>query len=243
MALPSAVTPSLRTLMGPGPSDVHPRVLRALSNPTVGHLDPEYLELMDQLQEMLRSLFRTTHEMTIAISGTGSAGQEAAVVNLVEPGDPVVVCVNGVFGGRLVDMVERTGGVVTRVERPWGEVFRADDLSEALSQAKPKVVAVVMAETSTGAWQPIEEISEVVHQAGALLLVDAVTALGGIPVEVDKWNIDAIYSATQKCLGCPPGLAPVSFSPRAVEKVMARKRPVNFGFHLSLIWKSSEISV
>ncbi len=222
----SAVNPPIRTLLGPGPADIHPRVLQAMAKNTVGHLDPYYLHIMDEMQEMLRGLFCTKNEMTLAISGTGSAGQEAMVVNLVEPGDSVVVCVNGVFGGRLADMAERAGGEVTRVERPWGEVFRPDDLKDALAQAKPKVVAIVMAETSTGAWQPIEEISDLVHNAGAMLLVDAVTALGGVPVEVDRWNIDAVYSGTQKCLSCPPGLSPVSLSPRAVEAIMNRKHKV-----------------
>lgn len=211
--------------MGPGPSDTHPRVLQALAKGTVGHLDPYYLEVMNGLQEMLRRLFRTANPMTMAISGTGSAGMEATVVNLIEPGDSVVVCVNGVFGSRMADVAERAGAKVTKVERPWGEVFSTDDLKDALA-ARPKVVGIVMAETSTGAWQPIEEISQVVHDAGAMLLVDAVTALGGVPVEVDAWNIDAIYSGTQKCLSCPPGLSPVSFSPRAMEVVLGRKKKV-----------------
>jgi alanine-glyoxylate transaminase/serine-glyoxylate transaminase/serine-pyruvate transaminase len=212
--------------MGPGPSDTHPRVLEALAKGTVGHLDPYYLEIMNGLQEMLRGLFRTKNPMTMAISGTGSAGMETTVCNLIEPGDSMIVCVNGVFGGRMVDVAERAGAKVTKVERPWGEVFSPDDLRAALSAGKPKVVGIVMAETSTGAWQPIEEISRVVHEAGALLLVDTVTALGGIPVEVDAWNIDAIYSGTQKCLSCPPGLSPVSFSPRAMEVVLGRKTKV-----------------
>jgi alanine-glyoxylate transaminase/serine-glyoxylate transaminase/serine-pyruvate transaminase len=181
---------------------------------------------MDEMQQMLRDVFRTKNKLTFAVSGTGSAGQEATVVNLVEPGDPVVVCVNGVFGGRLADMAQRAGANVTRVECPWGDVFSAGDLKDALRSAKPKVVAIVMAETSTGAWQPIEEISELVHDAGALLIVDTVTALGGIPVEVDAWRIDAVYSGSQKCLSCPPGLAPVSFSDAAVAKIHARKDKV-----------------
>ena len=172
---------------------------------------------MNDMQRMLQSLFRTKNPMTLAVSGTGSAGMEAAVVNLIEPGDSMIVCVNGVFGGRMVDVAERAGRKVTKVERPWGEVFTPADLKAALAKAKPKVVGIVMAETSTGAWQPIEEISKLVHDAGALLLVDAVTSLGGVPVEVDGWNIDAIYSGTQKCLSCPPGLAPVSFNPRAMD--------------------------
>lgn len=224
--LPPPLNPPIRILMGPGPSDIHPRVLAALAKPTLGHLDPAYLELMNGMQNMLRSVFRTQNQMTLAISGTGSAGMEAGVVNLIEPGDSMIVCVNGVFGGRMVDVAERAGAKVTKVERPWGEVFSVDDLLPALKSAKPKVVGIVMAETSTGAYQPIEEISRVVHDHGALLLVDAVTALGGVPVEVDKWNIDCIYSGTQKCLSCPPGLAPMSFSSKAMEVVLGRKTRV-----------------
>jgi alanine-glyoxylate transaminase/serine-glyoxylate transaminase/serine-pyruvate transaminase len=221
-----ALNPPVRVLMGPGPSDIHPRVLTALGRPTVGHLDPYYLTLMDDMRRMLQGVFRTTNEMTLAISGTGSAGMEAAVVNLIEPGDSMIVCVNGVFGGRMVDVAERAGAKVTKVERPWGEVFSTDDLKSALQSAKSKVVGIVMAETSTGAWQPIEEISKLVHDAGAMLLVDAVTSLGGVPVEVDRWGIDAIYSGTQKCLSCPPGLAPVSFNQRAMDVILSRKTKV-----------------
>jgi alanine-glyoxylate transaminase / serine-glyoxylate transaminase / serine-pyruvate transaminase len=212
--------------MGPGPSDIHPRVLEALGKATVGHLDPYYLQVMDRMQQMLRDLFRTDNRMTLAISATGSAGMEATVVNLIEPGDPMLVCVNGVFGMRMADVAARAGAVVTEVKRPWGQVFTADEVASALAKAKPKVVGIVMAETSTGAWQPIEEIAQVVRQSGALLLVDAVTALGGIPVQVDAWGIDAVYSGTQKCLGCPPGLAPVSFSQRALEAIFQRKTKV-----------------
>jgi alanine-glyoxylate transaminase/serine-glyoxylate transaminase/serine-pyruvate transaminase len=220
------LNPPERVLMGPGPSQVHPRVLRALSSNTVGHLDPYYLELMNGMQAMLRTVFRTQNAMTCAISGTGSAGMESTVVNLIEPGDSMIVCVNGVFGGRMVDVAQRAGAEVTRVDRPWGEVFSPADLKDALAKAKPKVVGIVMAETSTGAWQPLSEIADLVHDAGAMLLVDAVTALGGVPVEVDRWNIDAIYSGTQKCLSCPPGLAPVSFSQRALDVILRRKTKV-----------------
>jgi alanine-glyoxylate transaminase/serine-glyoxylate transaminase/serine-pyruvate transaminase len=225
-SLPGAVTPPVRILLGPGPSDVHPRVLEALGRPTVGHLDPYYLRIMDELQSMLREVFRTKNRMTMAISGTGSAGQEATVLNLVEPGERVLVCVNGVFGGRLADMAQRAGGEVTKIDRPWGEVFTAKEVQEALARVKPQVVAIVMAETSTGAWQPIEEIAAAVRDAGAMLILDTVTALGGIPIEIDQWEIDAVYSGTQKCLGCPPGLAPVSFSDRAVEKILNRRDKV-----------------
>ncbi|MCA9221522.1 MAG: alanine--glyoxylate aminotransferase family protein [Planctomycetales bacterium] len=225
LAVPS-FQPPVRTLMGPGPSDVHPRVLAALAKPTLGHLDPVYLQLMNGLQDSLRKLFNTQNPMTMAISGTGSAGMETCVVNLIEPGDAMIVCVNGVFGSRMADVAERSGAKVTKLERPWGEVFTADEVRQALSQTKAKVVGIVMAETSTGAWQPLEEISQVVHDAGALLLVDSVTSLGGVPVDVDGWRIDAIYSGTQKCLSCPPGLAPVSFSPAAMDVVMNRKTKV-----------------
>jgi alanine-glyoxylate transaminase/serine-glyoxylate transaminase/serine-pyruvate transaminase len=201
-------------------------VLAALAQPTVGHLDPYYLRLMDELQSMLREVFRTKNRMTMAISGTGSAGQETTVLNLVEPGDRVLVCINGVFGIRLADMAERAGGEVSKIERPWGEVFEVAEVKDALAKFKPKVVAIVMAETSTGAWQPIEEIAAAVRDTGAYLIVDTVTALGGIPVEVDKWQIDAVYSGTQKCLGCPPGLAPVTFNDRALDKIMKRKEKV-----------------
>ncbi len=224
-ALPE-LNPPLRTLMGPGPSDIHPRVLEAMAKPTVGHLDPYYLQLMDRMQDLLRQLFRTKNEMTMAISATGSAGMETCVVNLIEPGDSMVVCINGVFGMRMADVAERAGAVVTRVEKPWGEIFSPEDLKGALAEAKPKVVGIVMAETSTGASQPLPEISNLVHDAGGMLLVDAVTSLGGMLVEVDAWNIDAIYSGTQKCLSCPPGLSPVSLSNRAVESILARKTKV-----------------
>lgn len=220
------LNPPIRTLLGPGPSDIHPRVLQAIGKNTVGHLDPYYLQLMDASQKMLRALFRTENRMTFSVSATGSAGMEATVVNLIEPGDSMIVCVNGVFGTRMCDVAERAGAWVTKLERPWGEVFTPEDLQDALAKAKPKVVGIVMAETSTGAWQPIEAISQLVHDSGAMLLVDAVTALGGVPVEVDAWGIDAIYSGSQKCLSCPPGLAPVSFNERAMETILSRKTKV-----------------
>jgi alanine-glyoxylate transaminase/serine-glyoxylate transaminase/serine-pyruvate transaminase len=236
MTIPNAVNPPVRVLLGPGPSDTHPRVLTALARPTVGHLDPYYLRIMDEMQSMLRAVFRTENQLTMAISGTGSAGQDATVLNLVEPGDKVLICINGVFGMRLADMAARAGGEVTKLERPWGEVFTVAEMKDALAKTKPKIVAIVMAETSTGAWQPIEEIAAAVHDAGAMLILDAVTALGGIPVEIDKWQIDAVYSGTQKCLGCPPGLAPVSFNKRAVEKILARKeKPRSWYLDVSLI--------
>ncbi len=216
-----------RILMGPGPSDVSQNVLDALSQPTVGHLDPFYLQAMDGLQSMLRRVFKTENELTFAVSGTGSAGMETAVVNLVEPGDSVLICVNGVFGSRMADVSTRAGAVVNTITKPWGQVFTTTELKDAIAKHTPKVVGIVMAETSTGASQPIPEIAEVVHNAGGLLIVDAVTSLGGMNVEVDHRGIDDIYSGTQKCLSCPPGLAPISFSPAAVVSVEQRTTKVS----------------
>jgi alanine-glyoxylate transaminase/serine-glyoxylate transaminase/serine-pyruvate transaminase len=220
------LNPPRRLLMGPGPSEIHPSVLAALAAPTVGHLDPYFLQIMDELQTMLRQVFQTTNPMTMAISGTGSAGMEACVVNLVEPGDRMVVGVNGVFGGRMADVAGRCGAVVTKLERPFGEVFTAEEVVDAVRKVQPKLVGIVNAETSTGAWQPLDDIAKVVHDAGALLIVDCVTSLGGLPVEIDRLQIDAAYSGSQKCLGCPPGLAPVTFGPRALEAMDRRKSKV-----------------
>ncbi|MEZ6120395.1 MAG: alanine--glyoxylate aminotransferase family protein [Pirellulaceae bacterium] len=226
MSLPERLQPPVRVLMGPGPSDIHPNVLEAMGKPTVGHLDPYYLEIMDQLQQMLRTLFQTQNQMTFAVSATGSAGMEAAFVNLVEPGDLVLICVNGVFGNRMVDVATRCGAEVKTVERPWGEVFSAEDLAPLLEQFQPKIVGIVQAETSTGANQPIPEIANAVHQASAMLIVDAVTALGGMPVKVDEWGVDVMYSGSQKCLSCPPGLAPITFNQKAVDVILNRKSKV-----------------
>jgi len=197
-----------------------------MAAPTVGHLDPSFLQVMDEMQDMLRTVFGTQNELTLAVSGTGSAGMEACVVNLIEPGDRMLVGVNGVFGGRMQDVARRAGAEVTVVERPFGETFSVEELAEAVAEHQPKVVGIVHAETSTGALQSLEQVAEVVHAAGGLLLVDCVTSLGGLPVEVDQWGLDAVYSGTQKCLSCPPGLAPVTFSPRAVEVMEARTVPV-----------------
>ncbi len=231
--------PDGRLLMGPGPSGVHPRVLEALSRPIVGHLDPQFLAVMDRIQEMLRRLFRTENRLTIAVSGTGSAGMESAFVNVVEPGDEVLVCVNGVFGNRMSDIVERIGGVLHRIDRPWGEVFDLSEIEEALQRHPDvKVVAIVHAETSTGALQPLEEIGELCRRQGRLFLVDCVTSLGGERFEADEWNIDVAYSGTQKCLSCPPGLAPVTFSERAVDKLKSREsKVVSWYLDLSMIEK------
>jgi alanine-glyoxylate transaminase/serine-glyoxylate transaminase/serine-pyruvate transaminase len=219
--------PPERLLLGPGPSQVHPRVLRAMSAPLVGHLDPAFVEMMEEVKGLLRHVFATTNPLTIPISGTGSAGMEACLVNLLEPGDELVVGVNGVFGTRMAEVAERAGAVVRRVEAPWGRIVRPEQIEAALANAaRPKLVAVVHAETSTGAWQPIPEIAKLAHDRGALVLVDCVTSLGGAPVEVDAWGIDAAYSGTQKCLSCPPGLSPLTFGPRALAVLKARKTKV-----------------
>lgn len=219
--------PPVRILLGPGPSNVHPRVLRAMSTPLVGHLDPVFLELMEETKTLLRDLFQTGNALTIPISGTGSAGMEACLVNLLEEGDEAVIGVNGVFGTRMADIVERCGATPVPVSAPWGRVIDPADVAAALRGcARPKLVAVVHAETSTGAWQPLEDIGRLARDAGALFVVDTVTSLGGVPVRVDAWGIDACYSGTQKCLSCPPGLAPISFGPRAVEALRRRRRPV-----------------
>jgi alanine-glyoxylate transaminase / serine-glyoxylate transaminase / serine-pyruvate transaminase len=220
-------SPPTRILLGPGPSNVHPRVLRALGTPLVGHLDPAFIERMEETKRLLRAAFRTENALTIPISGTGSAGMEACLVNLLEPGDTAIVGVNGVFGTRIADIVERCGATPVAVEAPWGRIIDPADIERAL-RAHPgaKLVAVVHAETSTGAWQPLEEIGRLARDAGSLFLVDAVTSLGGCPLEVDRWLIDACYSGTQKCLSCPPGLAPLTFGERAVAALHARKSKV-----------------
>ncbi len=228
--------PGSRVLMGPGPSDVPPRVLQALSAPCIGHLDPYFLSMMDETQRLLRWLFQTKNALTIPVSGTGSAGMEAAFVNLVEPGDEVVVCVNGVFGMRMADVTERLGGKLIRVDQPWGRAVDPEAVRKAVKGRKPKIVAVVHAETSTGACTPLEPIAAIAREAGALFLVDAVTSLGGIAVEVDKVGIDAVYSGTQKCLSCPPGLAPLSFSDKAMQALGARKtKAPNWYLDLSMV--------
>ena len=213
--------------MGPGPSDIHPSVLTALAAPTVGHLDPCFLQTMDEVQHMLRQVFQTQNKMTMAISGTGSAGMETCVVNLIEPGDHFIACINGVFGGRMADVAGRCGAEVTRMERGFGEVFIPEQIEAAVKKHKPKVVGIVHAETSTGALQSLDDIAGIVHDADALLLVDCVTSLGGLPVEIDRLSIDAAYSGSQKCLSCPPGLGPVTFGPRALEAMDTRKTKVS----------------
>jgi len=212
--------------MGPGPSDVAPSVLKALAMPLVGHLDPVFVKMMEEIKAMLRAVFLTKNDMTFPVSGTGSAGMEFCFVNLIEPGDEVVIGVNGVFGGRMAEVAERCGARVTKVEATWGRIIEPSQVAEAMKTRKPKLVAVVHAETSTGALTPVEEISRIAHQAGALMVLDTVTSLGGCPVRIDDWQIDAVYSGTQKCLSCPPGLSPVSLSPRAMEVATHRKQKV-----------------
>ena len=229
MTAPSVpeLAPPSRLLLGPGPSMVHPRVLRAMSTPLLGHLDPKFLEIMNEVQAQLRAVLATANPFTIAVSGTGSAGMEAALVNVLEPGDTAIVVTAGVFGNRMAEIVGRCGGRLVKLEVPWGETIEPGRIEEALKkEGKVKAVALVHAETSTGAQQPMEGLGKLCHAHGALLVVDTVTSLGGVPVEVDAWEADAVYSGTQKCLSCPPGLAPLTLSPRALEAVRARKTKV-----------------
>ena len=229
--------PPHRLLMGPGPSMVHPRVLQALSQPLLGHLDPVFLTLMNDIQALLRATFHTQNEFTIALSGTGSAGMEAVIANLIEPGDRAIVGVNGVFGTRLATMIERSGGLPIRIEAPWGATIPIEALEQELARSAPvKALVLVHAETSTGALQPLEDVGALCRAHDALFIVDAVTSLGGIPVEVDTWGIDACYSGTQKCLSCPPGLAPLTVSPRGMGAIRQRRAPCHSWYlDLSLI--------
>jgi alanine-glyoxylate transaminase/serine-glyoxylate transaminase/serine-pyruvate transaminase len=231
--------PAERILLGPGPSPVSARVLRALAAPTLGHLDPQYVAIMDEVCEMLRQVFRTKNPLTFPVSGTGMAGMECIATNLVEPGDEVIVCVNGVFGGRMKDVMERCGATVHALEAAWGDVFTLDQIAAMLERhPRTKLVGIVHAETSTGAHQPLEGLSDLVHGRNALLVVDTVTSLGGHELRVDDWGIDAIYSGTQKCLGCPPGLAPVSFGDRALAAMDARKtKPQSWYLDVSMLRK------
>ncbi len=223
--------PPLRTLMGPGPSDVAPRVLEAMARPTIGHLDPEFVRLMEEIKELLRYAFQTANEVTFPVSGPGSVGMETCFVNLVEPGDEVIVCRNGVFGARMLENVTRVGGVPVVVDDDWGTPVSVDKVAAALD-AHPAagVLAFVQAETSTGAHTPPAPLVALARERGCLTIVDTVTALGGVPVLVDEWDMDAVYSGSQKCLSCPPGLAPVTFGPRAVERVKARTVPCQSWF-------------
>ncbi|MDA1107701.1 MAG: alanine--glyoxylate aminotransferase family protein [Proteobacteria bacterium] len=223
--------PPKRTLMGPGPSDVNPRILEAMSRPTIGHLDPVFVSMMDEMKALLQYAFQTKNPLTLPVSAPGSAGMEMCFVNLVEPGDKVIVCQNGAFGGRMKENVERCGGVAVMVEDAWGSAVDAGKLEDVLKKNRDaKVVAFVHAETSTGALSDVKTLAGIAHRYGCLVIVDAVTSLGGSPLKVDEWEIDAIYSGSQKCLSCTPGLSPVSFNERAVERIKARKTKVQSWF-------------
>ena len=228
--------------MGPGPSDVNPRILEAMSRPTIGHLDPAFIAMMDELQELLRYAFRTSYSLAMPVSAPGSAGMETCFVNLVEPGDKVVVCQNGVFGGRMKENVERAGGTAVMVEDPWGRAVDPGKVEEAL-KANPdaKILAFVHAETSTGAISDAATLADLARQHDCLTIVDTVTSLGGSPLEVEEWGLDAVYSGSQKCLSCVPGLAPITLSERAVDAVTNRSHRVQSWFmDLNLVlgyWK------
>ncbi|MFZ0390457.1 MAG: alanine--glyoxylate aminotransferase family protein [Calditrichia bacterium] len=227
----SSFHPTARVLMGPGPSDLYPRVLEALSRPTIGHLDPQFIRMMDEVKALLQSAFLTKNEMTMVVSGPGSAGMETAVVNLVEPGEKVIVCQNGVFGGRIAEMARRCGGEVITVEQEWGRAVNPEKLKESLQEnPDASIVAFVHAETSTGALSDAKTLAEMARKHGCLTLVDAVTSLGGVELQVDDWELDAVYSGSQKCLSCTPGLSPVTFSRRAMEKVRNRRQKVQSWF-------------
>ncbi len=226
--------PSTRILLGPGPGIPHPRVVRALTAPTLGHLDPELLHLYEQEQELLRYVFQTENQWTFALSGTGTSGMEAALANMIEPGDAVLACIHGYFGGRLADIAGRLGAEVDRLERPLGEIFGVEQIDGALRKKQYKLLTLVHAETSTGAEQlHIKEIADAAHRSGALMVLDTVTSLGGIPVRIDDWGIDVAYSASQKNLGAPSGLAPITVNSRAHAIIDVRKRPVT-SFYLDL---------
>ena len=223
--------PPVRTLMGPGPSDVNPRILEAMSRPTIGHLDPVFVDMMDEMKGMLRTAFQTKNELTMPVSAPGSTGMETCFVNLVEPGDKVIVCQNGVFGGRMKENVERCGGTAVMVEDTWGTAVDPDKVETAL-KANPdaRVLAFVHAETSTGAISDAKTLSALAHEHDCLVIADTVTSLAGSPLLVDEWELDAVYSGTQKCLSCVPGLSPVTFSKRAVETATSRNTRVQSWF-------------
>jgi alanine-glyoxylate transaminase/serine-glyoxylate transaminase/serine-pyruvate transaminase len=215
-----------RTLLGAGPANAHPRVLQAMGGPLVGHLDPTFLRVMDEISELLRYAWQTDNPLTIAISGTGSAAMESALANVIEPGDRVLVGVAGYFGRRMVDMAQRYGGDVRCLETPWGTSFTLDALRAGMEAHRPAVLALVHAETSTGARQPLEGVAELCREHDCLLVLDTVTSLGGVPLLVDAWDVDVAYSGAQKCLSCPPGASPITFGPRALAKIEARRQPI-----------------
>ena len=229
--MPVSFNPPVRTLMGPGPSDVHPRILEALSRPTIGHLDPAFVGMMDEVKKLLQYAFQTDNELTIPVSAPGSAGMETCFANLVEPGDKVIVCQNGVFGGRMKENVERAGGIAVMVIDDWGKAVDLAKLEQALeTNADAKIVAFVHAETSTGAQSDAKSIWQIAHKYNCLVIADCVTSLAGTPIKVDEWGLDAVYSGTQKCLSCVPGLSPVTFSDRAIEKIKNRSTKVQSWF-------------
>jgi len=232
------LAPPNRILMGPGPSNVDPRVLRAMVHQPIGHLDPEFLAIMDEVREGLRRLFRTKNGLTFPVSGTGSAGMEACLANLIEDGDKVLVFVKGYFGDRMAQMARRFGADVIVVEQEWGKAFDPDDACREVRKHCPKVIAIVHAETSTGVLQPVEEIAQCAREVGAVTVLDTVTSLGGVPVLIDEWGIDVSFSATQKCVGAPPGLAPVTFNSRAVKVLQSRKSPCRSWYFDALLVKS-----
>jgi len=224
-------SPPNRILMGPGPSNVHPRVLEAMSRPTIGHLDPKFIELMDEIKELLKYTFQTKNEVTFAVSGPGSVGMETCLVNLVEPNYKVLVCVNGVFGGRMKSIVERCGAEPIALNMPWGRAIDPNVFEDTLKKNKEiNVCSFVHAETSTGAKSDIKTLTEIAHKYNCLVIADTVTSLGGIPVLVDEWNIDVSYSGSQKCLSCPPGLSPVTFNESAIKFIKSRKTQVQSWF-------------
>lgn len=222
-----ALDPPRRTLMGPGPSGADPSVLAAMGLPILGHLDPEFMRIMDECQTMMRRVFRTANDVTLATPGTGTSGMEAAVMNLLQPGDRAIIGICGYFGERIAQMAARTGAEVTRVTAPWGSPIAPEDIERALREGPARLVAIVHAETSTGVRQPVEPIARLAKEAGALLLLDCVTSLGGEPVDIDGWGVDAAYSGTQKCLSAPPGASPLTLSPAAWRAVQARETPAN----------------
>ncbi len=216
----------LRKLMGPGPLDVHPRVYKALASPVIGHLDPAYLKVIDAIGDELRNVFGTSNKITNATPGTGTSGMEACVANLIGPGDRVLVCVHGYFGDRIRQMAERQEAEVTVIEGEWGKPTDPAQIEAALSEGSYKVITIVHAETSTGVLQPMDDVARLAKAHGAMILLDTVTSLGGVEVKVDDWGVDAAYSCSQKCIGCPPGMAPVTFSSRAIEALKERTTPV-----------------
>lgn len=229
--MPVSFNPPVRTLMGPGPSDVPPRILEALSRPTIGHLDPAFVGMMEEVKKLLQYAFQTDNELTIPVSAPGSAGMETCFVNLVEPGEKVVVCQNGVFGGRQKENVERCGGTAVMVMDDWGKPVDLGKLEQALeTNPDASIVSFVHAETSTGAQSDAQGIWELAHKHGCLVIADCVTSLAGTPIKVDEWGLDAVYSGTQKCLSCVPGLSPVTFSERAIDKIKNRQSKVQSWF-------------